>query len=243
MKVVGATAMGIRKAALLAVVTLLWTGFPLGGWSAAAENRVHASVQDGVGQRAKYLFYLHGAWLETHDVHEAHPRHGVYQYSAIVQGLTGKGFEVISEVRRSEVHPRQYASRVADRVGELLRTGVSGRDITVAGHSKGGNMALITAGLVQQEDVNYVILAGCGKPGTTFRRSYERFLERDAKQLRGRILSIYDSADQEAGSCREAFSQGAARETNEVVVHTGMGHGLFYSPRAVWIDKVVEWAD
>lgn len=233
--------MGIRQATLLAA-TLVWTGFPLGGWLAAAENGVHASVQDGVGQRTKYLFYLHGAWLETHDVRQSHPRHGDYQYSAIVQELTDKGFNVISEVRQSEVHPRQYASRVADQVGELLRSGVSPSDITVVGHSKGGNMALIVASLVQQEDVNYVILAGCGKRGTMFRRSYERFLERDAMQLRGRILSLYDSADQEAGSCQEAFRQAAAVETNEVVLHTGKGHGLFYAPRAVWIDKIVEWA-
>jgi acetyl esterase/lipase len=96
---------------------------------------------------------------------QPHPRYGLYEYSAIVQALTDRGFRVISEVRQSDVHPRQYASRVADEVGELLKAGIAPQDISIVGHSKGGNMALIVASLLQQEDANYVILAGCGKGG------------------------------------------------------------------------------
>jgi hypothetical protein len=196
---------------------------------------------EAVEPSQKYVLYLHGAWIERHGLDQPHPVHGHYRYNEIVGELTRRGFQVVSEVRQSDVHPRQYASQVAAQIGEFLRAGVPPGDISVVGHSKGGNMALIVASVVQQEDANYVILAGCGKRGTMFRHSYERFLERDAKQLRGRILSLYDSADQEAWSCQEVFSQAAAVETSEVVLHTGKGHGLFYSPRAIWIDKVVEW--
>jgi hypothetical protein len=28
-----------------------------------------------------------------------------------------------------------------------------------------------------------------------------------------------------------------------VVLETGLGHALFWSPRAVWIDEAVEWAE
>jgi hypothetical protein len=46
-----------------------------------------------------------------------------------------------------------------------------------------------------------------------------------------------------AGSCREAFERGAVSESKEVVLQTGRGHALFWSPRAVWIDEVVKWTE
>jgi hypothetical protein len=61
--------------------------------------------------------------------------------------------------------------------------------------------------------------------------------------LRGRLLSIYDASDRLAGSCREAFEKAAVAESAEVVLQTGQGHALFWSPKAVWVDEVVGWAE
>jgi len=49
-----------------------------------------------------------------------------------------------------------------------------------------------------------VFLAGCGFDGKV-RNTYERFLRHAAHHLSGRILSIYDTADNICGSCEEAF--------------------------------------
>jgi len=188
-----------------------------------------------------YLFYLHGAWPELHGLNQAHPKHGFYQYHEIVGALAGQGYEVRSELREKEVHHEEYAKRIAGQVRSLLAGGVPARHIIIAGHSKGGQMALIAAGLLREADLNYVVMAGCGKSGTLFRRSYEKFLKRYAGTLRGRILSIYDEADREAGSCREAFHQGDGLETKEAVLRTGQGHGLFYAPQSVWLRMINEW--
>jgi hypothetical protein len=191
----------------------------------------------------KYVFYMHGAWLESHGLSEAHPVHGVYQYHDIVRALETQGYEVMSEIRASEVPFGGYADQVAGQVQSLIESGVLPEHITVLGHSKGGLMTLIVASRLNQPNVNYIVMAGCGKAGTAFRRPYQIFLDQDARQLKGRLLSIYDAGDREAGSCEEAFSQATDTETKEVVLHTGQGHGLFYSPDPVWIQKMVEWID
>jgi len=123
----------------------------------------------------------------------------------------------------------------------LIGKGVPPEHITVLGHSKGGLMTLIVASRVNEPNVNYVVMAGCGRMGTAFRRPYQIFLDRDARRLKGRILSMVDADDREAGSCQEAFGRASDAQTRETVLHTGRGHGLFYSPQPAWIEKVVEW--
>ena len=189
----------------------------------------------------RYLFYMHGAWVERHGLNEAHPVHGVYKYHDIVRAFETNGYEVISEIRTGDTPFGQYADQVASQVQSLIEKGVPPGRITVLGHSKGGLMTLIVASRVEEPEVNYVVLAGCGRQGTSFRRPYQIFLDQDAQRLKGRVFSIYDSADQEAGSCEEAFSQATDTETKEAVLHTGQGHGLFYSPHPAWIEKIAEW--
>lgn len=190
----------------------------------------------------KYLFYLHGAWIETHGLNRRHPHHGAYEYHKIVRTLAERGFTVISEIRSVQVDPKQYAGKVANQVGVLLKKGVPPKNISVIGHSKGGHMSLIVASLLENPKINYVIMAGCGRSGTEFRISYEKFLLHNASRLKGRILSLYDANDREAGTCQEALNRARDLETREIVLHTGKGHGLFYSPHSIWIDQVVQWA-
>ncbi len=223
---------------------LLLSIWLFGGGPAVSWAESNADIPEEKSESTdKYIFYMHGAWLETHGLNAPHPKHGRYRYDAIIDALTNAGYKVVSEVRQESVQPLEYAEHVADRVRDLLEAGTPARHITVVGHSKGGQMALIVASLVQEPAVNYIVLAGCGRPGTMFRRSYDRFLQQRAQYLRGRILSIYDSADGEAGTCREAFDRIPDLEIREVVLHTGRGHGLFYSPEPVWLEPVVEWLD
>jgi pimeloyl-ACP methyl ester carboxylesterase len=206
-------------------------------------GEVHSDVPKAVDADRRHLFYMHGAWIEHSGLESSHPRHGRYQYRAIVRAFAERGFVVISEARKGEIEPEAYADKVAIQVRRLLEAGVPPSHVTVIGHSKGGSIALITASELQEEKVNFVIMAGCGKRGSGFGRSFERFLETGAARLRGRFLSIYDTSDRVAGSCREAFERAEVAESQEVVLRTGRGHALFWSPRAVWVDEIVKWAE
>lgn len=208
---------------------------------AFGRGQVFTRVPERVDPSQRYMFYLHGAWIERHGLNRPHPRHGRYDYKGILAALSDKGWVVISEARTSDVGFLQYAGEVADQVSYLLRRRVPPENITVMGHSKGGLMSLIAASLLREEKVNFVVLAGCGRPGADFRRYYQRFLATRAPAVKGRILSLYDDQDREAGSCREAFASAARVTTHEVVFRTGRGHGLFFSPEAAWIDEVVRW--
>jgi len=63
--------------------------------------------------------------------------------------------------------------------------------------------------------------------------------------LYGNVLSVYDSADQYAGSCAELFeySQGKGLTRHEeIVLQVGTGHGILFQPLDEWVAPVVEWA-
>jgi pimeloyl-ACP methyl ester carboxylesterase len=211
--------------------------------SAAAAGEIHSDLPDAIDPATRHLLYLHGAWIEQGGLERLHPTHGRYEYQAIVRALTERGFVVISEARQDETDAEAYAKKVAGQVRRLLEQGVPPSQVTVIGHSKGGMIALLAASELQEEKVSFAIMAGCGKRGSTFGRSFERFLEERAARLRGRFLSVYDASDEVAGSCREAFERGKVADSAEVVLETGLGHALFWSPRAAWIDEVVEWAE
>jgi hypothetical protein len=214
-----------------------------GSSSAAAVGEIHSDLPEAIDPAKRHLFYLHGAWIEQGGLERLHPAHGRYEYQAIVRALTERGFVVISEARKGETNAEAYAKKVAGQIRRLLEKGVPPSQVTVIGHSKGGSIALLAASELQEEKVSFAIMAGCGKRGNAFGRSFERFLEERAARLRGRFLSIYDASDEVAGSCREAFERAAVAESAEVVLQTGLGHALFWSPRAAWIDEVVGWAE
>jgi pimeloyl-ACP methyl ester carboxylesterase len=233
----------LLRAALLGA--MLFPCLVAGPSSAAAgpEGEVHSDVPETVDPARRHLFYLHGAWIEHSGLEGVHPQHGRYQYQEIVRALAERGFVVVSEARRGETDGEAYARKVASQVRRLLASGVPPSRVTVIGHSKGGSIALVAASELQETRVNFAIMAGCGKPGTGFGRGFERFVEERGARLRGRLLSIYDASDRIAGSCREAFEKAAVAESAEVVLQTGRGHALFWSPSAVWLDEVVEWAE
>jgi hypothetical protein len=229
----------ILKLPILAICISLCFNFT----SAFAEGVAYTDVPQVIETNQKYLFYMHGGWIEKYGINRPHPSYGYYEYEKIVRAFTEKGFTVISEVRLHEVELYEYAHKIAGQVRRLLKEGVPAKNITIIGHSKGGQMALIVASILKEDKVNFVIMAGCGKKGTMFRRGYEKFLQRHAWRMRGRILSLYDAADKVAGTSKEAFDKAPQVESKEIVLQTGLGHGLFYSPRLVWVDEVVKWAN
>jgi hypothetical protein len=186
----------------------------------------------------RYLFYLHGKIIEDQGIPAVSPDYGEYRYQAILERLSSYDFVVMSEPRPKDTDSYQYAKRISVQVAQLLQAGVPAKNITVIGASKGAGIAIFVSHLVDNEEINYVIMAICDP-------AEAKVLEQNGISLVGNVLSIYDSADQLAGSCQDLFSfsqgKGIARH-DEIVLKIGTGHGILYQPLDEWIVPAVEWA-
>jgi hypothetical protein len=203
-----------------------------------------ASVQAGPGvvqsappvhpdPAARYLFYLHGTTVETGQfIREA----GVYEYDRILAAFAERGFQVIGEKRGPDTQIPAYAGKVSEQVGRLIQAGVPPGHITVAGHSKGGWIAIGVAARIRRPGINYAFLATCvhRPPGVT---------DSVTPPLQGRILSVYDYADTMTGSCQTTIKLAPGASLKESVIHVGHGHWSFYQPRPEWLDLVQAWAE
>jgi len=202
----------------------------------AAAEEAAATVLTDVPARpdpqARYLIFLHGKIVEDEGPRPTHPAFGVYEYATILDVLAARGLAVISEQRPAGTATDRYAERVVGQVRRLLGAGVPPRQVTVAGFSKGGAIAVLTAAQLEQESVNFVFLAACS----------EELLARRDIRVQGRILSIIEGSDQVGHSC-EPLHRRAAPGTvfEEIRLDTGAGHGAFFQPRPAWIDPVVRW--
>lgn len=218
---------------LIAAVLLL----PSTAWSISFDQAVKSA-----DPTAKYLVYLHGAILETKGKNATSPRYGTYRYDDIVKHFEDRGLVVVEEVR-GKVDPNRYASRVVKQVRRLTARGVPSANITVAGFSKGGFITLLVASSMNDADMKFVILAGCGRGNTA--RSFERFLKsRRGSRLKGHLFSLYATSDLEAGSCTPAIEQakGQGLTFQETRIKDNRGHGVFYAPLPRWINPVALFA-
>jgi len=193
-------------------------------------GQVLTDVPSPVDPQGRYVLYLHGRILEEQGRDAVSPDFGRYEYDAVLRALADRGFTVIGEVRPKGTGP-EYARRVAGQVRRLIDAGVPPANVTVLGASKGGWLTLLTAAELGQDEVRYAVLAGCGRDTVGL-----------GPRLRGRILSVYDEKDRFRPSCQATFERAPRlRGQKELVVHTGLDHGLLYSPRPEWLDPVTDW--
>jgi hypothetical protein len=196
------------------------------------------SFPESVDATKHYLFYLHGKIIEDLGLPAISPDYGEYEYQAILENLGSYGFAVISEQRLKNTDSLEYAKKITEQVTALLRAGVPAQYITVVGASKGAGITVLVSHLLENEEVNYVIMAICD-PATV------EELEQNKISLYGNVLSIYDSADELAGSCQELFSFSEGKgisKHNEIVLNVGTGHGILFKPLDEWIIPVIQWA-
>jgi hypothetical protein len=202
----------------------------------AVAGTVQKDVPSVVDPNARYLFYMHGLAIE-----QGGPRAKSYDYAGILKELAKRGFVVIGE-ERSRVRNDVYADKVAVQVRKLLTAGVPAKNITVAGHSKGGMITMLVMSSLANPNIAYVNFAGCGREGSGF-GGHLRFAEHRASMARGRLLSAYDRSDQIAGSCKPALDKMTNAIVTERVLDIGGGHELFYTPKAEWLDILQAWAE
>jgi hypothetical protein len=186
----------------------------------------------------QYMFYLHGKIVEDQGIPAISPDYGEYEYGAILKELSEYGFVVISEQRPKNADGVKYARKIAEQITALLDAGVPAKNITVVGASKGAGIAIFVSHFLENEEVNFVIMAICHPDEV-------EYLKQNQILLYGNILSIYDSVDEFAGSCQELFSFSEGKgisKYDEVVLNIGTGHGILYKPLDEWIIPTVQWA-
>ncbi|MDP6644545.1 MAG: hypothetical protein QGF16_10765 [Rhodospirillales bacterium] len=196
---------------------------------------ITATAPPAPDKSSKYLFYMHGGYPERRG------GTGEYDYQGIIEKFASMGFHVIGEVRGQTMPPR-YARQIARQVNQLLNAGVPAANITVAGHSKGGLMTLMTSTFVGRDDIKYGVMAACAPRGSRFHRSYRRFMQNLASGIRGRFLVAWDVSDDVAGNCDQALEMGSAKYRNKVF-KTGEGHRLFYNPSDNWMKELATLAN
>jgi hypothetical protein len=179
----------------------------------------------------KHVFYLHGRIVEVQGANavETTNGYGAYLYQAILDSLKAHQFIVHSEVRAITTEVIQYAEKIKAEIQGLIDSGVKASDITVIGASKGGEIALQVSALMQNEQLNFVILAAC--------------YQARSLTLAGNVLSIYETSDV-AGSCRFLLQtpNHHIAHFKEISLSTGRRHGFLYTPRQEWLKPSICWA-
>lgn len=159
---------------------------------------------------------------------------GIYDSPNILKTLSSFNAIVISEHRKAKSSPLKHAEKLQNQVNRLLERGVSPRNITLIGFSRGGYITALASNMIQNANINYVILAACTS-------SLE--LNEDVV-LTGHVLSIHESSDS-VGSCNEVVKRNprAVSSFKEIEISTGLEHGAFYRPIDAWISPVKFWLE
>ena len=118
------------------IVLVLLALSMIGYVSVSYAKQASYDVPSTIDASAKYLFFLHNYYVEKHGPD------GDCKYYALLNTFADSGFTVVSEVRSGKIIPCAYAGTIVDQIRTLLDAGVPPENITVAGHSKGGVIAL-----------------------------------------------------------------------------------------------------
>ena len=181
-----------------------------------------------------YIFYLHGLIVEEAGIRPRSAEHGYYEYELILEALAREGFIVISEVREKNTQIKPYARNITSQIKTLLVNGVSPGNICVVGASRGGIIGAYISSMLQENEINYVFLAGL----------FEKYLEDEKLKLYGNVLSIHDRSDTLSITPSLYFqrSEGFGK-FKEIILDLDVGHGLIYKPYREWIDPILQWLD
>ena len=215
------------------LLKLLFCGILLMSSNVAASETFLTAPPSQPDLTKKYLFYLHGAIIERGELNPTHPQFGIYNMTSIRNALKQEeNIVLISAQRAPKTNPREYSKQLALEIRQLLALGVSASNITIAGFSKGGGIAILTSSLMQHKDINYVFMASCNN---------RVFSNMDIKAS-GRVLSIFETSDNIGISCTPLMDRSpSVSQFKEIQLSTGKHHGAFYVPRAQWVNPLLNW--
>ena len=200
------------------------------------------NLPSAINPSARYVFFLHGKFVEKYGPNGRHPCFGIYDYHGIVNSFRNQGFVVISEVRPIGIKLDKYARKIVRQIKTLLTYGTSPKQIAVVGFSKGSAITLLVSAMLKDFGVNFVIMSGCSHNGTRVLDKHRKLIEQSVQYMQGRFLYIYDVSGQKCDVWRRILKNTSANGTfKEMMLKNGLGHSLFYRPRKEWIEPVTEW--
>lgn len=192
------------------------------------------SCQNKKNEADKHIFYLHGRIIELQGKDAVSPIYGKYHFDDIVAAFSNKGSTVHAQVRNEETGFTEFAEQTSNQIDSLIQAGVSARNITVVGASKGGIMAMYISHL-NSKPIKYVLLGA----------NTESIEQENDWQLHGHILAFIDESDQVAN---RSYAYWKARsphlkELKEIKLSTGLGHGFLYKPLDEWVKPAKTWIE
>jgi hypothetical protein len=202
-------------------------------------QNIYNHIPSKVDTAKKYIFYLHGRIIEEQGIRPVSDKYGTYEYEKILNSLAETGFNIISEPRQKNTDSFEYAKKVVAQIDSLLKFGVPTKNITVIGASKGAVIAVFISHILKREESKFVIMAICNEQMASFWKENKIILW-------GKILYIFDTNDEIAGSCEsylDILKSDGLKEYKEIEVKLGLGHGLLYSPFKEWVVPALEWAN
>jgi hypothetical protein len=185
-------------------------------------GQVQSDVPERIDPRARYLIFIQG------------PAPG----EPVATAFANRGFEVVTERRLPNPDPFDLARKATGQVRKLLLGGVASPRIGIMGYDVGGTAALVASALLQDPDLSYVVLAGCGLD-----ERYMRFATQLADQMAGRVLHLWEKTDTQAESCQLAFSRAKTLDSDEKLLSNGGGHEMFGEVDPFWVDLVMAFLD
>ncbi len=201
-------------------------------------QNIYNHIPSKVDTIKKYIFYLHGRIIEEQGIRPVSEKYGTYEYEEILKSLAETGFDVISEPRPKNTDSFEYAKKVVTQIDSLLKFGVPTKNITVIGASKGAGIAVLVSHLLKNDELKFVIMAICNE-------EMAEYWKENGIKLWGKVLYIFDTNDEIAGSCKsylDILKSDGLKEYKEIEVKLGLGHGILYSPLKEWVLPALEWA-
>lgn len=227
------------KISEISFLLLLFLLCPLIGCSQTEKPNEKTQQTDSSITRSdskNYLYYLHGRILEDLGVDKAvSERFGKYEYEKILKTFETANFKVISEARPRNTNVETYSNKLAKAIKEKIKSGISPKNITVVGASKGSLIAMLTSTKLSNKDIKFVLMGNCN----------DWILENYEIDLHGKILSIYEKSDTIGGNSCEKIrkvSKGIS-EFKEIQIDTKLDHGFLYKPLIEWIEPTISWAN
>jgi hypothetical protein len=207
-----------------------------------AVDGVVCKVPDNPDADGKYLFYVHssgpdmGKSRSIRKVEEKAQAFRKYNATLVMELRPKKDWKF------PDGH-EAYAKNVSEQVARLIAAGVKPENITVSGYSRGGMITLITSAYVGNDNVNYVVLNSCIAKGGKYRDQAVHMERHHYPNMKGRLLSIWETGDRVFGSCESAFDMAMGlSEKHELKTSAGGGHFSYVDVKPVWFRPLIEWA-
>jgi len=188
-----------------------------------AYAEIRTAPPETVDTQAKYFFFGHGAGLYKSYADSAREK-----WQDKVSAIENLGFIMITE-EREKGGDEDYALKMSDWIDTLMDKGVPAKNIYVGGYSRGARLSLMVSDVLSNSNINYFLLSGC----------YPR--DNFGDDIKGNILSVYDSEDKIFEACADYIKLNKDITFKEVEVESGYGHGMGKSVRDEWMDPLLAW--